>query len=157
VKGIVLAGGIGTRLYPATKAMSKQRVPIYDKPMIYYLLQINLLLIITWQWCLEIIFSMGKAFQSNLRKAATLESGAYIFCYYFQNSKVFGVVEFDDNDNVISLEEKLEKTKYKYAVPGLYFYDNSVVDKAKALKPSLKGELEITDLNKIYMEEGSLR
>jgi glucose-1-phosphate thymidylyltransferase len=99
----------------------------------------------------------GQSFTEHLRKAATLESGAYVFGYYVQNPKAFGVVEFDDNGRVISLEEKPENPKSKYAVPGLYFYDNSVVEKAKALKPSVRGELEITDLNKVYMDEGTLK
>lgn len=99
----------------------------------------------------------GQSFTEHLRKAASLEKGAYVFGYYVQNPKAFGVVEFDEEGRVISLEEKPEKPKSKYAVPGLYFYDNSVVKKAKALKPSARGELEITDLNKAYMEEGALK
>ncbi|MDG5857226.1 sugar nucleotidyltransferase [Clostridium beijerinckii] len=99
----------------------------------------------------------GQSFTEHLRKAASLEKGAYVFGYYVQNPKAFGVVEFDNEGRVISLEEKPEKPKSKYAVPGLYFYDNSVVKKAKELKPSSRGELEITDLNKAYMEEGTLK
>ncbi|MGG7153447.1 glucose-1-phosphate thymidylyltransferase RfbA [Clostridium neonatale] len=211
MKGIILAGGSGTRLYPVTKAMSKQMVPIYDKPMIYYPMSVLMLagikdvLIISTprdivnfkelfkdgrELGLNIEYAVqekpnglaeafiigeefigddnvamvlgdnifyGQSFSEHLRKAATLESGAYVFGYYVQNPKAFGVVEFDDNGKVISLEEKPEHPKSKYAVPGLYFYDNSVVEKAKALKPSPRGELEITDLNKAYMEEGSLK
>jgi glucose-1-phosphate thymidylyltransferase len=211
LKGIVLAGGSGTRLYPVTKAMSKQMVPIYDKPMIYYPMSVLMLAgireiliistprdIINFKELfkdgqglgLNIKYAVqenpnglaeafiigeefigndnvamvlgdnifyGQSFSEHLKEAANLESGAYIFGYYVQNPKSFGVVEFDDNGKVISLEEKPENPKSKYAVPGLYFYDNSVVAKAKALKPSKRGELEITDLNKAYMEEKTLR
>lgn len=99
----------------------------------------------------------GQNFSSNLKSAASLEKGAVVFGYYVQDPTSFGVVEFDNNGNVISLEEKPQNPKSKYAVPGLYFYDNSVVDKAKNLKPSARGELEITDLNRVYMEEGNLK
>ncbi|MBI6873652.1 glucose-1-phosphate thymidylyltransferase RfbA [Clostridium aciditolerans] len=211
MKGIVLAGGSGTRLYPVTKAMSKQMVSIYDKPMIYYPMSVLMLagikdiLIISTprdivnfkelfkdgqELGLKIQYAVqekpnglaeafiigeefigddnvamilgdnifyGQSFSNHLKEAATLEDGAYVFGYYVQNPKAFGVVEFDDNGKVISLEEKPEKPKSKYAVPGLYFYDNSVVKKAKELKPSERGELEITDLNKAYMEEGTLK
>lgn len=211
MKGIILAGGSGTRLYPVTKAMSKQMVPIYDKPMIYYPMSVLMLagikeiLIISTprdtvnfkelfkdgqDLGLNIEYAIqenpnglaeafiigegfigddnvamvlgdnifyGQSFSEHLRKAASLKNGAYIFGYYVQNPKAFGVVEFDDNGKVISLEEKPEKPKSKYAVPGLYFYDNSVVKKAKELKPSERGELEITDLNKAYMEEETLK
>ena len=211
MKGIILAGGSGTRLYPITKAMSKQMVPIYDKPMIYYPMSVLMLagikdiLIISTprdivnfkelfkdgqELGLNIEYAVqenpnglaeafiigeefignnnvsmvlgdnifyGQSFSEHLREAASLENGAYIFGYYVQNPKSFGVVEFDDNGNVISLEEKPEKPKSKYAVPGIYFYDNSVVAKAKLLKPSKRGELEITDLNKVYMEEKTLK
>ncbi|WP_026889104.1 glucose-1-phosphate thymidylyltransferase RfbA [Clostridium beijerinckii] len=211
MKGIVLAGGSGTRLYPVTKAMSKQMVPIYDKPMIYYPMSVLMLagirdiLIISTprdivnfkelfkdgqELGLNISYAVqedpnglaeafiigekfigddnvamvlgdnifyGQSFTEHLRNAASLEKGAYVFGYYVQNPKAFGVVEFDDEGRVISLEEKPEKPKSKYAVPGLYFYDNSVVEKAKVLKPSPRGELEITDLNKAYMEEGTLK
>jgi len=211
MKGIILAGGSGTRLYPATKAMSKQMVPIYDKPMIYYPMSVVMLsgikdiLIISTprdivnfkelfkdgeELGLNIEYAVqenpnglaeafiigeefigadnvamvlgdnifyGQSFSEHLRKAASLENGAYVFGYYVQNPKDFGVVEFNNKGKVISLEEKPENPKSKYAVPGLYFYDNSVVNKAKTLKPSLRGELEITDLNKVYMEEGSLK
>lgn len=211
MKGIILAGGSGTRLYPVTKAMSKQMVPIYDKPMIYYPMSVLMLagireiLIISTprdivnfkelfrdgtELGLKIEYAIqeepnglaeafiigeefigndnvamilgdnifyGQSFSNHLKEAATLEEGAMVFGYYVQDPRAFGVVEFDENNNVISLEEKPEKPKSKYAVPGLYFYDNSVVKKAKELSPSDRGELEITDLNRVYMEEGTLK
>ena len=211
MKGIILAGGSGSRLYSVTKAMSKQMVPIYDKPMIYYPMSVLMLsgirdiLIISTprdiinfkelfkdgqELGLHIEYAVqenpnglaeafiigekfigddnvamvlgdnifyGQSFSEHLRQAASLENGAYIFGYYVQNPKDFGVVEFDDKGNVISLEEKPEKPKSKYADPGLYFYDNSVVKKAKELIPSSRGELEITDLNKSYMQERTLK
>ncbi|ALP90963.1 glucose-1-phosphate thymidylyltransferase RfbA [Clostridium butyricum] len=211
MKGIILAGGSGTRLYPVTKAMSKQMMPIYDKPMIYYPMSVLMLagirdiLIISTQrdivnfkelfkdgqeLGINISYQVqeqpnglaeafiigenfidkdnvalvlgdnifyGQSFTEHLKKAAKIQNGACVFGYYVQNPKAFGVVEFDDDGKVLSLEEKPEHPKSKYAVPGLYFYDNSVVEKAKKLKPSPRGELEITDLNKVYMEEGSLK
>ena len=210
MKGIILAGGSGTRLYPVTKAMSKQMVPVYDKPMIYYPMSVLMLagikdiLIISTprdivnfkelfkdgsELGLNIEYAIqeqpnglaeafiigeefigddnvamilgdnifyGQSFSEKLINAANLKEGAMIFGYYVQDPRAFGVVEFDKEGKVISLEEKPEKPKSKYAVPGLYFYDNSVIKKAKALKPSARGELEITDLNKVYMEEGNL-
>lgn len=211
MKGIILAGGSGTRLYPVTKAMSKQMVPIYDKPMIYYPMSVlmlagikNILIISTprdlgsfkelfkdgSELGLNIEYATqedpnglaeafiigadfigednvamvlgdnifyGQSFSSSLISAAALDTGAVIFGYYVKDPSSFGVVEFNEKGEVISLEEKPKHPKSKYAVPGLYFYDNSVVEKAKALKPSSRGELEITDLNRVYMEEGKLK
>lgn len=211
MKGIILAGGEGTRLYPVTKAMSKQMVPIYDKPMIYYPMSVLMLsgirevLIICTErdlrgfkdlfkdgsdLGLNISYKVqenpnglaeafiigedfigednvalilgdnifwGQSFGRHLERGASLKEGAIIYGYYVQNPREFGVVEFDKDHRVISLEEKPENPKSKYAVPGLYFYDNTVIEKAKTLKPSKRGELEITDLNKLYMKEGSLK
>ncbi|MGL4873344.1 MAG: glucose-1-phosphate thymidylyltransferase RfbA [Clostridium sp.] len=210
MKGIILAGGSGTRLYPVTKAMSKQMVPIYDKPMIYYPMSVLMLagikdiLIISTprdivnfkelfkegdEFGLNIEYAVqeqpnglaeafiigaefigddnvamilgdnifyGQNFSSHLLEVAEMEKGATVFGYYVQDPRAFGVVEFDKSGKVLSLEEKPEKPKSKYAVPGLYFYDNTIVEKAKNLKPSDRGELEITDLNRVYMEEGNL-
>jgi glucose-1-phosphate thymidylyltransferase len=210
MKGIILAGGSGTRLHPITCTISKQMLPVYDKPMIYYPLStlmlagIKEILIIstprdlpafrnllgdgknlglTFQYKeqpspdgLAQAFILGEEFIGNdtvcmilgdnifyghgfgdvLLKTAELKKGACIFGYYVNDPERYGVVEFDKNRKAISLEEKPLLPKSNYAVTGLYFYDNSVVKKAKALKPSQRGELEITDLNKIYLEEGSL-
>jgi glucose-1-phosphate thymidylyltransferase len=210
LKGIILAGGKGTRLYPATKSISKQILPIYDKPMIYYPLSVLMLagireiLIISTardlplfeellgdgsHLGLELSYEVqdepnglaeafivgedfigddnvslilgdnvffGQGFTPKLKKAANLNKGATIFGYYVTNPESFGVVEFDEEQKVVSLEEKPENPKSNYVVPGLYFYDNSVVEKARNLEPSDRGELEITDLNKLYMEEDNL-
>ncbi|MFR5403800.1 MAG: glucose-1-phosphate thymidylyltransferase RfbA [Clostridium sp.] len=211
MKGVILAGGSGTRLYPVTKSISKQIIPIYDKPMIYYPMSVLMLagirdiLIISTirdivnfkelfkdgsEFGLNIEYAVqdqpnglaeafiigeefigndsvamilgdnifyGQSFTSHLKRASKMEKGATIFGYYVQDPRSFGVVDFDENGKVTSLEEKPEEPKSKYAVPGLYFYDNSVVEKAKKIKPSERGELEITDLNKAYMEEGTLQ
>jgi len=213
MKGIILAGGSATRLYPLSKAISKQIMPVYDKPMIYYPLSTLMLagirevLIISTprdlpmfqellgdgsslgmkfaykiqevpnglaqafvlgkdflngdSGCLILGDNMfyGQGFSTMLRRAANLKKGACIFGYYVQDPRAYGVVEFVEQEGVrkvISLEEKPEKPKSHYAVPGLYFYDNTVCDRAMALKPSARGEYEITDLNKEYLKDDQL-
>lgn len=210
MKGIILAGGSGTRLYPITKVISKQLVPVYDKPMIYYplatlmLAGIKDILIITTsedqagfqkllqdgtQWGLSFsyeiqsspdgltqAFIIGEKFLNGepgclilgdnifyaeglakkLQEVAKSKTGATVFAYWVHDPERYGVVSFDETGKAISLEEKPKNPKSNYAVPGLYFYDEKVVEYAKSLKPSARGELEITDLNRIYLEKGSL-
>lgn len=211
MKGIILAGGSGTRLYPVTKGINKQLIPIYDKPLIYYPLSVlmlagikDILLISNLDdrssfqkllgdgsdFGISIIYEVqknpnglaeafligekfigkdscalvlgdnlfyGHGFTGILKKAVNLEKGANIFGYYVNNPKDFGVVEFNENGEVISLEEKPQNPKSNYAVPGLYFYDNSVIEKAKSVEPSNRGELEITSINEMYLQERSLK
>ena len=211
MKGIILAGGSGTRLYPLTKAISKQIMPVYDKPMIYYPLSILMLsnirdiLIISTNRDMPVFeellgngkqlglniqykvqenpngiaeaFILGEKFIGDdsvalilgdnifyghglsgiLEESSQLKNGAHIFAYPVTDPKSYGVVEFDHEGSVISLEEKPKIPKSKYAIPGLYFYDNTIVVKAKKLKPSDRNELEITDVNNLYLNEGTLK
>ncbi|MBS6645286.1 MAG: glucose-1-phosphate thymidylyltransferase RfbA [Clostridiaceae bacterium] len=210
MKGIILAGGSGTRLYPLTKVTSKQLLPIYDKPMIYYPLSVlmnagirDILIISTpddtprfesllgdgCQFGVNLSYAVqpspdglaqafiigadfigdesvamilgdnifhGQGLKKRLRAASAKKNGATVFGYYVDDPERFGIVEFDSEGKAVSIEEKPEKPKSNYCVTGLYFYDNKVVDYARNLKPSPRGELEITDLNRIYLENGEL-
>ena len=169
MKGIILAGGSGTRLYPLTMVTSKQLLPVYDKPMIYYPLStlmlagIREILIIStiddtpkFERLLGDNLFYGNGLGHLLREAAKQQNRATIFGYYVENPQSFGVVEFDEDGVPVSIVEKPKHPKSNYAVTGLYFYDNRVVEYAKSLKPSKRGELEITDINKIYLENGDL-
>ena len=178
MKGIILAGGSGTRLYPLTKAISKQIMPVYDKPMIYYPLSTLMsyavqdkprgladAFIIGADFIGDDSVALvlgdnifyGQSFSQVLMRAAKIEKGATIFGYYVRDPREYGVVEFDENGKALSIEEKPEHPKSNYAVPGLYFYDNDVVEIAKNVKPSARGEIEITSINNEYLRRGTLK
>ena len=211
MKGIILAGGHGTRLYPITKSVSKQLLPVYDKPMIYYSLSVLMLskirkiLIISNREFIEFYINLfgdgkhiglnieykvqetprglpdaflvgenfigddnvclilgdniffGQNFMPLLEQASNLSIGASVFGYYVKNPEIFGVVEFDNNNQVLSIEEKPKKPKSNYAIPGLYYFDNDVIRYTKSLKPSARGELEIIDLMKKYLKKKKLK
>ena len=172
MKGIILAGGSGTRLYPLTSVTSKQLLPVYDKPMIYYPLSTlmlagirDILIISTphdlpnFERLLGDNIFYGNGLSKQLKEAVRFaEQGeSSVFGYYVDDPERFGVIEFDRDGRAISIEEKPAEPKSNYAVTGLYFYDNRVVDFAKQVRPSARGELEITDLNRMYLEDGTLR